>query len=56
MISGKARHRIYVGLSGVGFLCITLAFTANSQVKTETEAGRGLASQIFKIETAPTLR
>jgi hypothetical protein len=52
MIPRKARHRIYVGLSGVGFLCITLAFTANSQVKTETKVEQGPASQIFKIETA----
>jgi hypothetical protein len=52
MISRKARHRSHVVLSGVGFLCITLAFTANSQVKTETKVEHGPTSQIFKIETA----
>ena len=51
MISSKARGRIYVGLSA-GVLGLTLAFTANSQVKTETKVEEGLASQVFKIETA----
>jgi hypothetical protein len=52
MISHKAWQRIQVGLSGAGFLCITLAFTANAQMKTETAVEEGPASQIVKIETA----
>ena len=51
MTSSKARRRIYVGQSA-GLLCLTLALTANSQVKTETKVEVGLASQVFKIETA----
>ena len=52
MISQKAWQRIQVGLSGAGFLCITLAFTASAQVKTETTVAEGPASQTVKIETA----
>ena len=37
MISHRALQHIQVGLSGTGFLCIILAFTANAQVKTETK-------------------
>ena len=42
MISRKVWQRIQVGLSGAGFLCISLAFTANAQVKTETNVEEGL--------------
>jgi hypothetical protein len=52
MISRKVWQRIRVGLSGAGFLCISLAFTANAQVKTETNVEEGLASQTVKVETA----
>jgi hypothetical protein len=52
MISRKAWRRIQVGLSIAGFLCITLALTANAQVKTETKVEEGLASQTVKIESA----
>jgi hypothetical protein len=52
MISRKAWQRIQVGLSGTGFLYITLSFTANAQVKTETTVEEGLALQTVKIETA----
>lgn len=51
MSSSEARRRAYVGLSA-GLFCLTLALTANSQVKTETRVEEGLASQVFKIETA----
>jgi hypothetical protein len=52
MISRKGWPRISGSLSGVGVLCITLAFSANSQVKTETKVEEGLTSQTVKIETA----
>jgi hypothetical protein len=52
MISRKAWQRIQVGLSGASVLCITLALTANAQVKTETKVEEGLASQTVKVETA----
>jgi hypothetical protein len=52
MISRKGWPRIPGSLSGVGVLCITLAFSANSQVKTETKVEEGLPSQTVKIETA----
>ena len=52
MISRKAWQRIQLGLSGAGFLCITLPSTVNSQVKTETKVEEGLPSQTVKIETA----
>ena len=52
MISRKPWQRIQVGLSGAGLLWITLAFTANAQVKTETTVEEGPASQTVKIDTA----
>lgn len=52
MNSRKAWQRLLVGLSGAGFLCITLGFTANAQVKTETKVEEGLASQTVKVEAA----
>ena len=52
MISRKGWPCIPGSLSGVGVLCITLVFSANSQVKTETKVEEGLASQTVKIETA----
>ena len=50
MISRKGWPRIPGSPSGV--FCVTLAFSANSQVKTETKVEEGLASQTVKIETA----
>ena len=50
MISPKAWQGIQIGLRS-GFLCATLALTANSQVKTETTVEEGLPSQTVKIET-----
>jgi hypothetical protein len=44
--------RIAGSLSGVGLLFITLAFPANSQVKTETKVEEGAASKTVKVETA----
>jgi hypothetical protein len=55
MISRKAWQRIQVGLSGASVLCITLALTANAQVKTETKVEEGLASQTVKLETAEVM-
>ena len=52
MISHKVLQHIQVGLSGTGFLCLILAFTANAQVKTETKVEEGPASQTVKVETA----
>ena len=52
MISHRALQHIQVGLSGTGFLCIILAFTANAQVKTETKVEESAASQTVKVETA----
>jgi hypothetical protein len=52
MISNKALQHIQVGLSGTGFLCIILAFTASAQVKTETKVEESAASQTVKVETA----
>ncbi len=52
MITSKRWPRIPGSLAGVGVLCITLAFSANSQVKTETKVEEGLPSQTVKIETA----
>ena len=52
MISHKVLQHIQVGLSGTGFLCIILAFTANAQVKTETKVEESPASQTVKVETA----
>ncbi|HXY50322.1 MAG TPA: hypothetical protein VEI01_12780 [Terriglobales bacterium] len=52
MISSKAWQRIQGGLPRAGFLSITLALTANAQVKTETKVEEGLASQTVKVETA----
>ncbi len=52
MISRKVWQCIQVGLSGAGLLCISLAFTANAQVKTETNVEEGPASQTVKVETA----
>ena len=52
MISHKALRHILIGLSGAGFLCMTLAFSTNAQVKTETKAEEGVASQTVKVETA----
>ena len=52
MISRKALQRIQLGLAGTCFLCITLAFTANAQVKKETTVEQqGLATQTVKVET-----
>ena len=51
MISHKVLQHIQVGLSGTGFLCLILAFTANAQVKTETKVEEGPASQTVKVET-----
>jgi len=55
MISRKGWSRISGSLSGVGALCIALAFSANSQVKTETKVEEGMASQTVKIETAEVI-
>jgi hypothetical protein len=52
MISRKGWPLILSSLSGVGVLCVTLAYSAYSQVKTETKVEEGLASQTVKIETA----
>ena len=52
MISPKDWQRIACSVSGVGILSITLAFSANSQVKTETKVEEGLISQTVKVETA----
>jgi hypothetical protein len=52
MISRKGWPRIPGSLSREGVLCIALAFSANSQVKTETKVEEGLPSQTVKIETA----
>lgn len=52
MNSRKAWQRLQVGLSRAGFLCITLGFAANAQVKTETKVEEGLASQTVKVEAA----
>jgi ribosomal protein L21E len=51
MISRKCWPRIQRGLFATVFLCLTLAFGANSQVKTETSVEEGLPSQTIKIET-----
>ena len=51
MISRKGWPRIQRGLFGGAFLCVSLAFNANSQVKTETTVEQGLASQTIKIDT-----
>jgi hypothetical protein len=51
MISRKGWPRIQRGLFGGAFLCLSLAFNANSQVKTETTVEQGLASQTIKIDT-----
>jgi hypothetical protein len=52
MNSPKGWTHIARNLSGVGVLCITLASSANSQVKTETKVDEGLSSETVKIETA----
>lgn len=52
MISPKDWQRLACSVSGVGILSITLAFSANSQVKTETKVEEGLTSQTVKVETA----
>ena len=56
MISRKALQRIQLGLAGTCFLCITLAFTANAQVKKETTVEQqGLATQTVKVETGEVM-
>ena len=56
MISRKALQRIQLGLTGTCFLCITLAFTANAQVKKETTVEQqGLATQTVKVETGEVM-
>ena len=56
MISRKALQRIQLGLTGTCFLCITLAITANAQVKKEiTGEQQGLATQTVKVETGEVM-
>jgi hypothetical protein len=55
MIPRKVWPRIQVGLSGACFLCLTVAFPANSQVKTETKVEEGQTSQTVNIENAEVM-
>ena len=56
MISRKAWQRIQLGLTGTCFLCITMAITANAQVKKETTVEQqGLATQTVKVETGEVM-
>jgi hypothetical protein len=51
LTSPKFSHRRHVGRSCVGFLSMTFAFSANPQVKTDTEVKQSLALQTVKMDS-----
>jgi hypothetical protein len=52
MCSQRAWLRIQFALPGAALLFVVLTLKVGAQVKTETKVEEGLASQVFKIETA----